>query len=176
MSIQDVYDLSEKAYASLFESQGASDAAQARDLFAKVLILSSASYFEVRVCKIFQNFFELKHGSGSAVSTFAIKKGVNRQYHTFFEWKEIKTSSINSMLSLFGEKFKDGFRKLISEDTNLNSGILAFLELGSERNKAVHTDFMSYTTNLVASEVMEKHKSALYFIDKLEEFFQKWSD
>ena len=56
----------------------------------KVLLLSTASFFEVRICKAVEHFAEVHSNGHPGIQSLIQRKAINRQYHTYFDWKEKK--------------------------------------------------------------------------------------
>ena len=72
--------------------------------FKKVLLLSAASYFEHEITEILMNFVVIKSNNNTYIYSFIKKKGIDRQFHTYFDWKN---KDPNSFFALFGKEFKD---------------------------------------------------------------------
>lgn len=43
------------------------------------------------------------------IAEFIRNKAIERQYHTYFNWKENKATSINGFWGLWGDEFKNFF-------------------------------------------------------------------
>lgn len=56
--------------------------------FTKVLILACASYFEDRIVQIISEYSSVITNSNTLILSFIRNKGLERQYHTLFDWKE----------------------------------------------------------------------------------------
>ena len=87
-----------------------------------------------------------------------------RQYHTYFDWDE---KNANKFFSLFGSDFKDKISKKVEADEELTNSIIAFLELGSIRNKLAHLNFANYPLDKTADEIYNLYKNAKTFVDFL---------
>jgi len=96
------------------------------------------------------------------ITSFLKKKGIDRQYHTYFKWDE---RNPNPFFSLFGEEFKQDVKKIIKSDSELDDSINAFLELGDLRNNLVHQNFASFPVDKTAEEIYALYKKALKFIE-----------
>lgn len=132
--------------------------------FRKALLLSSASYYENEIKKIINSFFTNKTGNCSISISFINNKAIERQFHTYFSWKD---NNANSFFGLFGSDFKDHMKNKVKDDSNLNQSIKDFMEIGRERNRMVHQDFGNFTLEKTTDEIFTLHNSALYFIDFL---------
>jgi len=100
--------------------------------------------------------------SDKKVKFFLNNRCINRQYHTFFNWKE---SNVNNFLGLFGHEFKDKVSHEISMDENLKKCTISFLTIGNERNKMVHENFLAYRMMMTFDEIARLNDEALTFID-----------
>ena len=56
--------------------------------YRKILLLSCASYYETRIVEIIKAFVTSK-SCDSRISEFVNNKAIQRQYHTYFDWKQI---------------------------------------------------------------------------------------
>jgi len=72
------------------------------DHFKKNLTVVAASYLEHRLGSILTEIIKQKC-SDPKFQYFAINKGLERQFQTFFDFK---TTNVNKFLALFGEEFK----------------------------------------------------------------------
>lgn len=141
---------------------------QFNTVFTKTLLLSAASYFEHEICRMVQAFIEYKAQNDECVIAIVKQKVIERQYYTYFNWKE---NNANSFFSLFGKTFKEKRLQDIKDNSALQSAIKSFLELGRERNKLVHQNFADYTIEKTAEEVYKLYQQAAVFIDFLESQF-----
>ncbi|PHM06549.1 HEPN domain-containing protein, partial [Nostoc sp. 'Peltigera malacea cyanobiont' DB3992] len=138
---------------------------QFNTVFTKTLLLSAASYFEHEICRMVQTFIEYKTQNDECIVSIVKQKAIERQYHTYFDWEG---RNANKFFSLFGKTFKENRLKDVKEDTNLDSAIKSFLELGNERNKLVHQNFADCTIEKTAEEVYKLYQQATLFIDFLD--------
>lgn len=136
----------------------------------KNLLLASASFYEVKIQSILEDFSRERSTNCSALVAFVRNKGIKRQYHTYFNWD---SNNANSFLGLFGEEFKESFKLIIANDDDIKDSISAFIEIGRERNRLVHQDFGSYTLEKTAEELFNLHKKAFIFLTKLNEELKK---
>lgn len=135
----------------------------------KVMLLSCASYYETQIQEIIKSFVQ-KNSTDDKVSNFVLKKAISRQYHTYFTWDG---NNINSFLGLFGEEFKKEVSATISKDEALKEQMKAFLQLGDERNKMVHENFLVYNLEKTFDEIISLNDKAENFLDFLRKEFEK---
>ena len=62
-------------------------------------------------------------------------------YHTWFKWDD---TNANQFFGLFGSEFKLAMNNRVKESEELRTSIRAFLEIGNERNRLVHQDYVVY--------------------------------
>jgi RiboL-PSP-HEPN len=134
--------------------------------FKKSLLLSAASYFETRIREIVINFVTSKSSGCEEIIFFVKKKAIERQYHTYFDWDNAKNA--NTFFALFGENFKNSAVYDIKSDSKLNTSVLAFLELGKQRNTLVHQNFASFPIEMTSLEIYTKYQEALKFVEYIE--------
>lgn len=145
--------------------------------FKKVLLLSSASYFEHEIKNILIDFVDKKINGEEKILNLLKKKAIGDQYYTFFNWGEKNEpnkpgKNANSFFSLFGENFKSEAQNEISNNIELDLSIKAFLEIGHLRNILVHSNFASYNLeNKTADEIYELHKKASRFLEFIKSKF-----
>lgn len=135
----------------------------------KVMLLSCASYYENQIQEIIKNFVQ-RYSTDEKVSNFVLKKAISRQYHTYFVWDG---NNVNSFLGLFGENFKKEVSTIISQDEVLKEQMKAFLQLGNERNKMVHENFLVYNLEKTFDEIIQLNEKAEKFVDFLRKEFEK---
>jgi len=138
--------------------------------FKKVIILSSASYFEHEIQDLLIDFVSKSNKNLLALNFFK-KKAISMQYHTYFTWGEKGDptkpgKNANSFFSLFGEDFKKEIEAEIKGDPNLEESVKSFIEIGHLRNILVHSNFAAYNIeNKTTEEIIELYKKAIPFID-----------
>lgn len=130
--------------------------------YRKILLLSCASYYETQIIDILKMFVKVNTNDDRIVS-FMSNKAIKRQYYTYFNWDQ--TNNINSFLGLFGDEFKTTISNEIKENSNLSLQVKAFLEIGSERNKMVHQNFLEYKLDKTFDEIVELNNKAQMFIE-----------
>ena len=86
------------------------------------------------------------------------------KYYQYFDWN---TKNVNKFFSYFGEKFKKQAICDVENDPELESGIMAFLEIGNTRNSLVHERFDSVNIPKTSAEYYELYKKSIIFITYL---------
>jgi len=143
--------------------------------FKKVIVLSSASYFEHRIQDVLIDFVSKQTKNNVKAVSFLKKKAIGMQYHTYFKWGEKDNpdrpeKNANTFFALFGDEFKQEIETEIRGNNELEMSVKAFLEIGHLRNILVHSNFATYNLdNKTADEIFKLYQKALPFID----FFQK---
>lgn len=128
----------------------------------KVLILSAASYFERYIKESIMDFVSEASERSRCVMSLVEQKAVERQYHTYFQWKKGKNA--NSFFAMFGPEVKTAMQQRMRSEPELADGVKAFLEIGALRNDMVHSDFGSYSLDMTADEIMSLHRRAWRFV------------
>lgn len=143
--------------------------------FKKVLILSSASYFEHEIQNILTSFVANRSNDNVMVISLLKQKAIYQQYHTYFNWgtKNEPTKpgkNANTFFSLFGDDFKKEMEILIKQNVKLDESIKAFVEIGHLRNILVHSNFASYNfDNKTTDEIYSLYGKGLKFIEFVKE-------
>jgi len=137
-------------------------------VFTKVLILSCASYFEDRIITLISNYCCHITNDNKRISSFIKIKGLDRQYHTLFDWKE---NNANKFFTHFGDELKTTHKTDIKNSEDLKCFEQDFMFLGRSRNTLVHSNFASFSIEETYEEVYEKFKNALKFVEYLESIF-----
>ncbi|NOY40696.1 MAG: hypothetical protein GXP26_02500 [Planctomycetes bacterium] len=130
-------------------------------MFAKTLLLSIASAFETQISEILLGFVSHASNNNNMVVTLVKQKAVDRQYHTLFAWD---SNNANKFFKLFGEGFTTFAKQALENDQQLLDGVKRFMELGRLRNELVHRNFLAYTLNDTAEEIIQKYESAQQFV------------
>jgi hypothetical protein len=133
--------------------------------FKKTLALSAASFFEDEIRRILLETVSDRSGNDELVRNFLKNKAIERQYHTYFQWRG---NNANSFFGLFGEAFRDSASQDVRNDASLADAIKAFLELGNTRNELAHLNFANFALDMTAEEVYRKYQTAYRFVDYLE--------
>ena len=130
-------------------------------IFRKTLLLSAASYFEVRLAEAVTTVF-LEVTDSDALVESVRTKAVARRYHDWFDWDR---RNANKFFGAFGNNFRAFMDERIQASEQLGESIRAFMEIGSIRNQLVHRDFASFPLEKTVSEIFELYQTALGFVD-----------
>lgn len=141
--------------------------------FKKTLLISSASYIESIFQEMLIAYFE--RNSTKLISIFLQNKAISRQYHTLFNWKE---QNINSFLGLFGEEFKNtvNTKMKLEQNQTIKLCCKSFLELGRLRNELVHQNFLLYSTDKTAEEIIILFTNALTVVNFIKENLEQFNN
>lgn len=131
------------------------------EVFRKYLLISCASLFENQIQQIIIEL-SAKYTESQEILSLIKAKAIERQYHTYFDWKN---KSANSFYKLFGSDFSEMIKAKIKEDENIKDAEKAFLELGVERNLLVHGNFLNYPLNKTVSEISDLFTKATKYIE-----------
>lgn len=167
--IQKLIDNYCELYNFLVKQGEISQSIQVNEHYRKILLLSCASYYERQITQIIKDFIVLKTEDDRIIS-FVNNKAINRQYHTYFQWEQ--TNNINHFLGLFGTEFKKVISEEIKSSDELSKQISSFLEIGAERNKMIHQNFLEYQLEKTFDEIVILHNDALEFINYIKSKFQ----
>lgn len=172
MSIVDyLYNEYESIVSFLNESSQPSLASDANKYFKKVILLSSASFFEHEIQDIIVSYVESSTNNNIKVINLLKKKAISSNYHTFFSWGEKNVpnkpgKNANVFFSMFGDDFKVEVQNDIKDNEGLDKSIKSFLEIGHLRNILVHSNFAAYNMdNKTPEEIYNLHKQSEMFID-----------
>lgn len=106
--IQRTIDDHRDLMAFLGENNQISHLATIEQTLPKVVLLAAASDLEARTQQLLIKFFEERTSSHEFAVSFVKSKAVDRQFHTYFNWKE---RSANQFFGLFGKRFKQKITK-----------------------------------------------------------------
>ncbi|WP_156952933.1 HEPN domain-containing protein [Deinococcus frigens] len=137
-------------------------ALQAQEEFRRSLTLAAASYFEKIIQDIVKDHVKSKSNNCLEIISLVEIKVISRQYHTWFDWKNLKD---NTFWGMFGAEFKDIRVKEIKGNADLGEASRSFLMIGSLRNQIVHQNFGSFEVPNSVEEIYEFYKRALLYID-----------
>lgn len=127
----------------------------------KVLVLSAASWFEVRICEAVRQFAAVHSNGHPGIEGIIKRKAIDRQYHMYFDWNNRKPGPF---YALFGEDCGEQLKTLINGDTKLKGSLSAFLELGDLRNELVHENFGAFSFEKTADEVYRLYQCSEEFV------------
>jgi RiboL-PSP-HEPN len=143
------------------------------DNFRKSLLLAAASYFESRMVLCVMTFAEEIAGAGGMLTEFIRIKGVERQYHTWFNWKD---NNAANFFALFGADFKAFMKAKLKRDSQLESAISSFMEIGRDRNRLVHENFASFSLEKTADDIYAAYKNGLRFVEAMPTLLREGPD
>ncbi|WP_413853780.1 HEPN domain-containing protein [Candidatus Ruminimicrobium bovinum] len=133
----------------------------------KVLILSSASLFEVQMTDMLKNYVYSVSNQNKQLVSFIEKQALERKYHTLFDWD---SNNVNRFLKLFGKDFETSINRKFQEEGKRKKNMIDFIELGHNRNLFAHEDFARYEYNSKnPEEIFKQYKSARKFIPFIKE-------
>jgi hypothetical protein len=163
--IDNLYGETSRLLTHLSEARDLSLHSFANENLRKVLLLSAASWFETRISEAVERFSEVHANGHPGIMSLIKRKAIDRQYHTYFEWKQKKPGPF---YGLFGEVCGECMKKEINADLKLKDGLEAFLELGSLRNELVHENFAAFPFEKTAEEVHALYLKAEDFVQYVE--------
>ena len=138
------------------------------DNFRKTLLVAGASYIEANLSDRLIRLFAETTNAPEPLVEFFRNKAIARQYHTFFNWDG---RNANAFFGLFGTRFREFMGERVSGDSNLDSCIRAFLELGSLRNQLVHQNFSIFPLEKTVDEIYDLYQRALIFVEEFQNAF-----
>lgn len=149
-------------------SQGkVSESIEVNNHYRKILLLSCASFYETQITNLIQDFIKI-HSTDNRVFEFLNNKAIQRQYHTYFNWKE---NNINTFLGLFGVEFKTKISSEIKNSDKLQQYVRSFIAIDNERNKMVHEYFLEYQLDKTFDEIVDLHNNAFKLLEYLRSNF-----
>ena len=160
--IEEQYNDSKKLYNYLMKNNEVEYLNYFTDSSRKTLLLSVASYFEKKIIEIILDFVSSVSKSESRLKSMVQRRILDRQYHTLFDWN---ASNTNSFWSNFGADAKDHARQRLASNDELLAAEKDFIDLGKERNKLVHQNFVIYNMNLTLDEIYTKYVSSCKFLE-----------
>lgn len=167
MTFIDALFREQKELIGYLQQQGQLSYAQSVEVFlSKTLLLSCASYFESRVTNAISDYTKKVSNADEALTSLVRTKAIERQYHTYFQWREGNRSA-NPFFAMFGSALKDSAKQEL-KNTELSQATAAFLELGDLRNLLVHENFASYPLEKTADEIYQLYGAALRFVIYIE--------
>ena len=160
--IERQYQDAKELYDYLIGKDEISFATYINNVYKKVLVLSSASFFESTISQQITAYATKVSGADKRLVVLIQGKVIERQYHTLFDWKAKNT---NTFWKLFGEQTKEKVRSQIDAEPELKIAEADFLSLGQQRNLLVHENFAEYDVNTTLEEIYTKYKSACKFVE-----------
>ncbi len=59
-------------------------------------------------------------------------------------------------------------------DDSMRESVSAFVEIGRERNRLVHSDFGSFAMEKTSAEIYQLYQKAMDFVESLRDHFQEF--
>lgn len=143
----------------------------AADHFRKALLLACASHFEHLLCASVLEFVRDCSGGSTLIQNFVKNKAVVRQYHSWFKWDD---NNANHFFGLFGSDFRTKMVARVKQSEELQASIRFFLEIGSERNRLVHQDYVTFPLEKTIEEIYASYKAGLKFVQDMPKAFQEY--
>jgi hypothetical protein len=139
----------------------------AQNLFAKSLLLISASHFEHGLKTVLAKGVALRSRNDPYIMTFFEKRGIAYQYHTWFDWDK---RNANKFCSFFGPEFANAVKTEVDGDTDnqLSESIVSFLKVGDLRNQIVHGNMLAFSLNDTPEQILEHIRKASRFVTLVE--------
>ena len=135
--------------------------------FGKSLLVAASSYFEERIKTQLLDFMRGRAANDELVIEFVRNKAVERQYHTYFNWSEVRLGSVNGFFGLFGNNFKEHMVQQVHDDGEYANAVRAFLHIGNQRNLLVHQNYAQFSLDSTPEEIYASYKVALQFVDSI---------
>lgn len=130
----------------------------------KGLVLAAASFFEATILLHLERIYRQKLAQAPSLAEFVKNKGMERQYHTYFDWD---SSNGNRFFGLFGPDFAAAMKSKFKLDPNLEAATKDFLKLGRLRNELAHENFAAFSLDETLDDVFALYQSALRFVQAL---------
>lgn len=157
----------QKELIAFLQQQGQLSYSQSVEVFlSKTLLLSSASYFESRITNAISDYAARVSKLDEALTSLVRIKAIERQYHTYFQWRE-ESRSVMPFFGMFGSALKDAAKQELKAK-ELVQATDAFLKLGDLRNLLVHGNFATYTLEMTSDEIYNLYGAALRFVTYVE--------
>ena len=129
---------------------------------SKVLLLAAASHFEERMTDAVMRLSKQCLTADHPLVYLIENKAISRQYHQWFAWEK---RNANKFFSLFGKRFLEYAKQSVERDQELHRSIGSFLELGHERNRLVHGDYVTFTMEKSRDDIYRLYKDASKFVN-----------
>lgn len=160
--IDALYEQNREAIAIISNTNEISVASDLDNKLKKHLVMAAASYFETEVRTAIEELASIASGNNPALIALVKQKALERQYHTYFDWK---SRNANAFFAHFGEEFSKKCKAEVKEQEALNESVAAFLELGEMRNKLAHLNFALFPIDKTSEEIYQLYQRALVFLE-----------
>jgi hypothetical protein len=159
--IEAFYVSQKEAFDFLISQNQISLASGIEGSLAKLLIVATASFFEVRLTQFILEHIE-RNSNDRTVFEFCKIAAIDQKYHTWFEWDR---TNATIFFRLFGETTKTKASERLKADPELAAAVGAFMFLGSQRNLIVHRNMLAYALSDTSEEIILKARQALRFVN-----------
>lgn len=163
------YESQKEIYEFLMSNGEVTHASNHSTQSRKALLLSCASYFEMKIVDIINDIMCVS--DCVLREKFIYSQALNRRYHSLFKWD---ANNANAFFSLFGSDFKNFMTEKVKHDDLLKESVKSFLLIGDLRNQLVHNNYTSYSLQLTDDEVYSNYEKALTFVNSLKDCFQEY--
>ncbi len=143
----------------------------AEAILQKSLLIAAGSHFEYLVKAQILSLTRKHSGQTGLLLEFVRNKAIERQFHTYFNWRG---NNANQFFGFFGSDFRRFMDQQIQANDEYRVGIRAFLELERERNRIVHEDFGNSPLEKTSEQIFDLYRSARVFVGSLETFFDEF--
>lgn len=158
--VDQVYEEFQSTIEVLRRANEISLASRAEDLYRRTLVLAAASWFESLISDGIVRFASEISSGASPLVQFVKRRGIERQYHSLFDWEG---KNANRFFSLFGPEFSRYMKDQLDSTPQLGNAVIAFLEIGNDRNRMVHENYATFSLNKTAEEVFALYQQATPF-------------
>lgn len=129
---------------------------------SKILLLAAASHFEKCMTDAVVHLSEQCLTVDHPLVNLIKNKAVSRQYHQWFAWEG---PNANKFFSLFGKRFLDYAKQSVTQDEELRRSVESFLQLGHERNRLVHGNYVTFPMEKSRDDIYRLYKDASKFVN-----------
>jgi hypothetical protein len=170
--VEELFQELSRLVAGLNALGDASLALRVSEVASKSLLLAAASRFELDFLALIEGTARRLSGS-DLIASFCVNQGLKRRYHSLFNWD---ARNANKFFSLFGDEFAESTQRLVAGDPSLAESVRVFLDLGDQRNKLVHGDFVSFPLAHSLDELIGRYRLARRFVDTVKVLFEKYAE
>ena len=149
------------------------------NVFARVLIISSTSFFETEITQFIRNQID-NSNTQEIMKSFSKKLITDRKYHQWFDFKVNPKKAYEGtyrFLSFFSTELTKKIKIYINSDENekIKNNLSAFIKIHKRRNTLAHNDFFDSDIGEVTfDDVYKEYENALEGVNFLIEEIQKY--
>jgi hypothetical protein len=158
--VDDFYESNKRLLEKLRTDKELSLEMWARQYLTRFFVLIAANYYETELTEAITSF--VKSSSNNPLIVSFLEKSMERQYHTYFDWKG---NNANQFFSKFGEEFKKKAAEEVELNPSLGEAVKAFLVIGRTRNELSHEKMHEVYLPKTAEEYYDLHEKAVTFVD-----------